>query len=282
MNDNFGNWIALLEQVGGNIAGVAYKYLPEEDFKAIKSTQEMQMAYWSETMQRLHACSASSILRLLKWMKATRLAYEDGNYYGFCSSLRCLLEACGDSFHTLGRVTYPICENFFLIETALRGDAVKVLLSTEVENELIHYVFGRKLSSNEKKSLDASHSAKQVREYIDAIGDAAVQELYAELCQVSHPSMYSLLPFMLFLEDGTLVLHKEDVDSELNSHIEQRYGESIHDAISLAAVTAICSLALINQFNAPVIETLKTEDVLPVIESSPLWAKIQQKVAASV
>jgi len=195
------------------IRGVAYNYTPDQDFLKVDSIEEMQLIYWSEIIQRIHFCAATSIKRVKKWYDAMQAGYKSENYYGFCSAIRGLIEACSDTFYTVSKVMDPICSEFSIIEKALNGKAKKVLLSEGIENELIHYIFARKLTAAEKRRFHPSHDAKQARAYLDSVQDQAVLNLHLELCQVSHPSQVSLVPFLLSTDEYSLILHKFDVNA---------------------------------------------------------------------
>lgn len=263
------------------IEGISYNFTPPSDFRKIVSLEESQLVYWSEIVQRLHASSATSIFRLIKWIDSALLAY-DNNYYSLCSSIRGLIEACGDTFYTLSKVIYPICDNFKEIEIALNGYSSRLMISSEIENELIHFIYARKLDKIQKSSFDSAHNARQVRDYINAIGSQSVTELYAELCQVSHPSALSLIPFILSTDENEFVLHKENVDSILNENLIDRNKNAIEEALRLALVISICGLYVINQFDAEVIQPLKLdEDVFTGFESSEIWETLKLKILTS-
>lgn len=264
------------------IRGVAYNYTSEQDFLKVDSIEEMQLIYWSEIIQRIHVCGATSIKRVKKWYDAIQTGYESENYYAFCSALRGLIEACSDTFYTVSKIMDPICTEFVTIEQALNGHAKKVLLSEEIENELIHYIFARKLTKAEKNKSPSSHDAKQVRAYLDAVQEQAVLDLYAELCQVSHPSQVSLVPFLLSTDEYSLMLHKSDVDAELNKHLLQRHKPAILAASKFAVLPAMCVLKLINEFEASLIEALRTDEgALAPATESPLWKGMAQQIEAS-
>ena len=107
------------------IRGVAYNYTNPEDFLKIDSIEEMQLVYWSEIIQRMHVCAATSIKRVKKWFDAVSNAYDAENYYGFCATLRGLVEACADTFYSTSKIIEPICANFSAVEIALNGHAKK-------------------------------------------------------------------------------------------------------------------------------------------------------------
>lgn len=262
-----------------SIPGVAYKFISDEDFLKIDNIQESQLVYWSEIFQRLHACSSTTLLRLKKWLDSTQIAYEHKNYYGFCSSVRGLIEACSDSFYTLARVIYPIAENFNKIRIATIGESVKPIFAESIENHLIHYLFARKLTRPEKDSFPDSHNAKQVREYLDDFKNDNAIELYAELCQVSHPSTFSLIPFLIEHEEHGLMLHKEQIDDELIINILKRHRETIYTCTMYALATSLCGLKMVNHLNVPLLESLTTkENAFKSIEGHPLWGTIEEMI----
>ena len=262
-----------------SIPGVAYKFIKDEDFLNIDNIPESQLVYWSETIQRLHACSATTLLRLKKWIEAIQVAFEKKNYYGFCASIRGLIEACSDSFYTLGRVIYPIAENFKQIRVATKGESNQTFLSEEIENHLIHYLLARKLMRSEKDSFPDSHNARQVREYLESLKDDNAIELYAELCQVSHPSTLSLIPFLIEHDEYGLTLHKEQIDDTLNRNVLERHRETIYNCTMYALATSLCGLKMINYFDVPLFESLHTDEKAFIsLEGYPLWLSIEEQI----
>lgn len=261
------------------LAKVAYKFTSEEDFSKIKSIEEMQLVYWSEIIQRLHVTGATTVLRLKKWYEAIDGSYKSKNYYGFCASLRGLLEACSDSFFSIGKIIIPIAENFSHIKDAIDGEAKKTVLATDIENELIHYIFGRKLSISERQSFEDSHKAKQVREYLDSIQSDSLNELYSELCQVSHPSLMSFIPFMMATSEHGLMLHNESIDEELNKNILERHRSTIYETTVFALGPALCSLKLVNLLSGSLLEALRTDErAFKGISEYDLWVKLETMI----
>ncbi|MCP4986953.1 MAG: hypothetical protein GY928_13150 [Colwellia sp.] len=270
---------SVLVEVDGYISKVAYKFIPEEQFKKIDNIPEMQLVYWSEIIQRFHISNATSLLRVKKWYEAMNAAYDNNNYYGFCAAIRGLLESCSDSFYSLGRVIFPIAENFNNIKIAIEGKSQKTLFAEEIEQELIHYIFGRKLSRSEQDMFPLSHNAKQVRKYLDSIDNASLNSLYSELCQISHPSIMSFLPFMMELDDHGLTLHNERIDNELNKNLLERHRKTIYNTTIYALGPSLCGLKIINKLNTPLLESLKTnEKAFKSLEGYGLWSSIEQAI----
>jgi hypothetical protein len=272
----------VLLDVEPKIRGVAYKYTSQEDFRKIKSVEEMQLVYWSEIVQRMHVCAATSIKRAKKWIEASNVAYQADNFYGFCSALRGLVEACADTFYTVSKIVDPICTNFAIIERALNENATKILLSQEIEDALIHYVFARKLTKTEKAGLASAHDAEHVKTYVECLANQEIVDFYSELCQVSHPSAMSLVPFLTGNEHYSLILHDEHLDRELNDDLLLRYKKAIVAGTNMSVLPAMCVLKLINEFDAPITEALRTDDrsLAPAVQMG-LWQDMVSKIRAS-
>jgi hypothetical protein len=270
---------SILLGVEESIPGVVYKFTKDENFQEIDNISESQLVYWSEIIQRLHACSATTLLRLKKWIEAIQIAFEQKNYYGFCASSRGLIEACSDSFYTLGSVIYPIAENFKYIKIATKGESTKIILSESIENHLIHYLYARKLTRPEKDAFPDSHNAIDVREYLKSINDENAIKLYAELCQVSHPSTMSLIPFLIENDEYGLTLHKKQIDDILNRNILDRHRETIYNSTMHALATSLCGLKMVNYFDVPLFESLHTDEKAFIsLEGYPLWLSIEEKI----
>jgi hypothetical protein len=277
MIEELAPYYSLLEEAAAGLSGVVYKYTTEDEFTKITSIPELQLVYWSEMVQRLHACACTSILRMKKWCEAANLSYLVHNYFGLCASLRGLIEACADTFFCHGNVLFVFATNFQTITTALRAEASKIYLAEGVEQALMHYVFGRKLSTQEKSTSEALHNARHVQEYLESIGNPAVTELYSDLCQVSHPSMMSLVPFLTQTVEHGLVFHTHNIDDELNKKLLRQHRAGLEKALTFGMTSSLCALGLINEFDAVIVETLQCRDnkALRELERIPLWARLK-------
>ena len=271
-----------LKKIISSIKTVSYTFMDDEVFEKLEKLSESQYIYWIEIIQRTHFCAFTSLQRVFKWMNSMNDSWNTNNYYGFCTSIRGLIEACSDSFYTISKIIYPITENHFLIEKALNGKAETLTLSEDIENELIHYMFGRKLSSEEKRENPQSHKALQVTDYLNHIGDEKVKRLYSELCQVSHPSMMSFAPFSYNDPEFGQVIHNQDIDSILNNQVLKEYKESIILAINFAIVPSIALLNLISITDAKSINSLKIHaNLLKYVNQSEYWKELEQIVQKS-
>ncbi|WP_077261235.1 hypothetical protein [Vibrio campbellii] len=279
MNNKINDIIHLLDSVDQKIARVGYRYQEMENFAKIDNVEELQFVYWNEMLQRYHFCCATTLLRLKKWFEALKLSYDAENYYGFCTALRGIIESCADSFYLFGKITYAFADNFSHIKQAVTGQSKIALLSEEAENELIHYMYARKLTKEEKNSAPSCHNVKLVSDYLNVMKSEKLNELYSELCQVSHPSMLSLIPFVYSTEEHAIILHGDTVDSSLNKGLINRFDETIYQATILAIIPALTGLRIINSLNANVLKPLETdESAFGVLDGSAYWDGIEEKL----
>lgn len=278
MNSKILGIMELLNDVDGKIARVVYKYQDIEEFKKINSIEESQLVYWSEMLQRYHFSCATSLLRLKKWFELLELSHEAENYYGFCTALRGLIEACSDSFFLFGKVTFTFSDNFKRIKEAINGKSRLVMLSSEVEDELIHYMYARKLSKTEIKDKPDSHRAKFVFKYLENMKSEKMNKLYSELCQVSHPSMMSFSPFVLSVDEHNIMLHSEYIDGKLNKSILERFADTIYHSAMLAVIPALTGLRIINTLESDLLSSLKTENsAFTYLDGSDYWEDIKDR-----
>lgn len=157
-----------------------------------------------------------------------------------------------------------------------------MVISTEIENELIHYIYGRKLSRSEARDFEDSHKAKQVRQYLDSIKSERLNGLYSELCQVSHPSLMSFTPFMMETPEQGLVLHNAQMDRDLNRALLERHRSTIHETTLFALGPALCSLKLVNLLSGSFLEALRTDArAFKSLDEYGLWGKLEKMIESS-
>lgn len=227
-------------------------------------------------LSRTHWAAASNILRHKRWHNACLKLYApEPNYLGFTASLRGLLEAAADAYHSLAAVPLILAENHAGIKEMLSGRATSCAISQELEDMLIHFHYGRKTAKGE--AAPDSHKAATADAYLraaDGSGRTDMKNLYAELCQIVHPAAQSVL-WMVVGSGEIGVLTGDDKKWILDlcrrhtSAIDGVYTESINPCIFI--------LKVLNQF--PVRE-LWTEDVNSMrMDNVPAWSRIQTAFA---
>jgi hypothetical protein len=119
-----------------------------------------------------------------------------------------LVEASLDAFYSLSPVPRLLAEKEIEIESALKGSMENdLVISSELEDRLIHFIYGRKVAKADSSMTPESHFALEPKEYRNAAGfpDAEREDfrkLYDDLCGICHPTALSLA----FLWDSSEVL----------------------------------------------------------------------------
>jgi hypothetical protein len=160
----------------------------------IASPQHKRRVYWLELLRRAHLASVASIVRATAWIDCATREYDAQNLYGWAAACRSLIEAGGDTLHSLRRVPIALAANHRLILADLAGKGNEILISTELEDDLIHFTHGRKIEKG--STAPDSHKAKQSWQYVKLIEDmsiSGVAALYSELCEIVHPAAASVL-----------------------------------------------------------------------------------------
>ncbi|CAM2892871.1 hypothetical protein [Acinetobacter celticus] len=275
------NFYSIFLEIENSVSQISYKYISVDEFKKLTPI-EWHYKYWYENIQKFHICGLTSILRLKKWYEAVESAYKSQNYYGFCAALRGGIEACADSFYSLNGCVVTIAENFSLIKLALEKvplDIDKFSISQELEDSLIHYSYARKLTNSEKVKCDNSHNAEQVRTYLNSLKNEKIIELYAELCQVTHPSAYSLTPFFINISENEQCYHSLDIDKKLMDKILLNYVNPIINTIEVTLGPALCSLKIVNLLFDSIDNHLRTdENLLIILSEYKFWQILEEKI----
>jgi hypothetical protein len=95
---------------------------------------------------------------------------EPSNLLSFAVNLRGMIESSLDANYSLGPVAKTLADNHSMVEASLKGTLDGALIIQEMEDRLIHFVYGRKIAKTDKDMFPASHVALEPREYRSAIG----------------------------------------------------------------------------------------------------------------
>ena len=269
----------IIECLIPEFSGSKYFFEEPEKFREILLNDPIEgtYIYWQELIGRFHFAAASSVLRSYRWVKGMASSYQESNYLSFAANYRGFIESASDSFDTLLNLPLTVAENQERIRYSLNKENPAVIaISTDMEDALIHFSHGRKLEKGE--SAPKSHKAKSVRGYLDILKKGAGEEvvdLYAFLCQVTHPAAYSLS----FLLDNT---HQERNEYTLNidpdiDNIElllSRFSNVKTPLMLYAFNPSMLSLKVINLLN---IEGYHTEYIEKIyFENIPAWHNIKK------
>ena len=190
----FGELVTVVKQ---NLPDYRYSFMGSEQFLSLGVPKDVNRVYTQEVLFRAHSAALTTIFRNGRWMKGIISAIEGSNYFSFCACLRGLIEAAADAHVTLLPTCHFLAEHFATIKDALDGRMEsKVIQFHELEDILIHYSHARKVARGE--DVPDSHRVKPARQYLEAIeepGSNKVRELYAELCEITHPAALTVHMF---------------------------------------------------------------------------------------
>jgi hypothetical protein len=235
--------------------------------------------YWLEILYRAHFASSTSLLRSERWLDGIITAARHKNYLLFMASMRGFLESAADSFHSLQDVPTLLADSHSVVRKAIKGQLFQMVLSTDIENALIHFTHARRLEKDEH--APSSHRAMQVKEYLESLaagGDHRLAQCYRELCEVTHPASSSVRCFARMGQGltGTVYELASEPDSDHIGHFCESYRDVMPRIVSLGVEPPLVSLRLINEFDEP---SLHTEAVTNVgIESHNVWKQISARL----
>jgi hypothetical protein len=216
--------------------------------------------------------SVASIVRTTRWAEVATREYAATNLLGWAAACRSLIEASGDSGHSLGRIPLDLAINHrnILVEVSGRASG-PAIISGDTENSLIHFMHARKIGRTENSSTE-SHRARQPWEYIKFIEDMkidGVKEFYSELCERVHPAADSLTH--MFTLQGDKWSFRLENEQYLLDEILVRRRELLSNILMAAYNPPILILRVLHKF-----EMFTQLDALRKyrFDAIPLWQKI--------
>ncbi len=272
--------ICTLRAVIPNLRGSVRDW-PEEVFKGsfTKSLEDGIYIYWCELLGRAYIAAGGSLIRHEQWIKGMIGAYQVESYLGLCGSLRGLLESAADSMYSLEFVSSTIAENWYMLQPLMlekRGQ--QMVISTEMEERLIHFHYGRNIGKNEKEPT--GHRALRNRDYIDTIRkfDPGLEALYCELVEIVHPAKESLswtIKHKQAKDHWSIEIGEAGDSSKAISQFLDKYRGTLLNLLTSAVILPLVTLKTLRK--------LQIEDIdLSFMDSINLdgvrgWQKIEAK-----
>lgn len=211
--------------------------------------QQMHSVYVRGILERSHLACITSLARTSRWLSSTVSSFDDGNALAFSSSLRGLLESSSDSFHLLHNL-FPSLESaskYMYVALKHPGDIHNGFLNFEsLENLLIHYAYAKHWKRSEEPL--PHHRNKPNAEYIRCLEDFGVpglSDLYAELCQLTHPASPSVFCFVDETDED--LTFNPNRDLFVIEDILNRYQNSIISLVQYPLNSALMTLSLLHR-----------------------------------
>jgi hypothetical protein len=231
--------------------------------------------YWFEILGRAYLASASGLMRTLRWLEGIESSITRNNLLSFAATLRGLLESAADQCYSLKAVPKTLAENFGLIMEQLycKSSVETVFVCEELENLLIHFYHARKISKRD--DAESQHFALTSADYLASLQggrSGPVFDLYARLCELSHPTMGSLTPFVDEDPEGGYLI-KAPNDKQAIRELCATHAESI---LRMTAGVNCCLLTLrvLNEFP---VEDLHT-DAKDLALDIPGWSMLENMI----
>lgn len=245
-----------IDQIVSESSGIKYTAMfLEPNVAALTSNdpyewyQEVHSTYVRGILERSHLACITSLARTSRWLSSTVSSLDDGNALAFSCSLRGLLESSSDSFYLLQNLFPSLKSVSKYMYVALKHprDLRNQFLNFEsLENLLIHYTYAKHWKKGEEPL--PHHRNKPNAEYIqclESFGVSGLSDLYAELCQLTHPAHPSVFCFV-DETDETLTFNPNR-DLLVIEDILNRYQTSITHLVQYPLNSALMVLSLLHR-----------------------------------
>lgn len=258
-----------------------YGFMQNDLFAKITDSRRSQQIYWQEMFLRAHWAAMLNLLRHGRWQAGCVAAYQiPGNFFSFTANLRGLVEAALDAQYSLGAIPMSFAEIHRNIQRVFRGERNRILISSEIEDRLIHFVYARKLDKQEQRTVPDSHETLDPKDYRNLIGlpekyREGFRRLYDDLCGYFHPTAIGLGIFWQTLPSGAVQVANLD-DRAAITRFVAKHSDTIQFALSLSLTTSALCLRTMNQFDFPDVrcEAVEQWNFSDIRE----WEKIKQKL----
>ena len=254
-----------------------YTFMGFDQFKKLMFKDQAQgmRVYWYEMLARAHCCSVIAILRTRRWLSSMESSASEKNALSFAASFRGLLESVADASTSLSLVPYTLARLNSRITRALSGRLRTIVVSSEIENELIHFSHARYMRNSEATGDLRHHKARTTQQYMDILKEGGVDNVsqcYRELCDMTHPGVNSVIMW-LSVSDGQLALSARQDGSVIQGYVD-RYTDIFQDLLRFGFNPAIITLAVLNYLTENEFHTPKLVDW--DLSSIDLWRRCRE------
>ena len=261
--------IQVARQVWSTAGKPRFSFMPEPEYADLirENLAGGLRLYWLEILYRARLSSLIALLRVCRWVDGVRQGHESKNLLAFAASFRGLLEVAADTWSSYRKICGSLTVNYSHIRRAIDGRAKAAFVAPDLEGELIHFMYARKLTKSEPAPVE--HRARTATDYLELLAQGAgeiVKECYAELCNLTHPAAHSVLSFVQAHEAGNLLEFWPEADADRINDLCVRYGPATDDILMLSVNEPLVALKLLNSFGhraliTPVMDTIDLSDI---------------------
>jgi len=263
-------------------SGQIYTYVNDATYiNTLKANlPEGMKIYWLEILGRAHLAASTGIFRQLRWLTATATLAQTQNFLGFSSALRGLLESSADAHDGLAGVPGALAAMFSEIQKAVQGRLEQRILSSELEEKLIHFAFARRPRKSET-GVPSAHVAKSAADYnrqLESSGSKRIADFYKTLCEVTHPGASSVYAFIRQVDQDHEVLDPSG-DLGLIKGLCDEFRPEVDRLLQMGTNPMLLTLKVLNEFAGT---GLFTEPVASLgLSGIPGWVKCKAKIDAT-
>ncbi len=254
-----------------------YSFLDLDEYKDLlcRDVGEGMRIYWVDMLERAHIAAVTAILRSRRWLAAVLSTRSEKNALAFAAAFRGLMESAADAATALIVTPLTLARDYPDIAKAISGEATAVVISSELEDELIHYSHARYVKNSERASAPKSHKARTTQKYrkvFEPLNANSVSECYRFLCDLTHPAGPSVWMWLEPVDaKGSEFVLSPKQDEAIVARVLNLYKTVLLDVLMLAFNTPVILLNTLNYFP---IKKLHTRELLKHdLDSLAAWRK---------
>ena len=277
---NAAQFIEIVDQLALAKGKTNYSFMAADDYDRVirEDSDRATQIYWNQILARAHLTAVVAILRSRHWISAVVAAAKDKNLLAFAAALRGLIESSADTASALEAIPISFAENHVLINRALSGTLGKqFVISSEIEDALIHFSHARHITKVERPSVPRSHEALKVRDYIEVLEKGKVHKVitcYQSLCDLTHPGASSVWMWLTSENGVNFELKPNQDESNIADYLTE-YRDTFLELLMFSFNPALVTLNVLNYFPLRTFHTLALLDWN--LSSIPSWQKCQSK-----
>ncbi len=275
-------FIRMIDELALTKTKARYSFVANDEYLRVcrEDLGRGMQIYWNEILARAHLTATVAILRSRHWINAVTAARDGNNLLSFAAAFRGLIESAADASSALESIPGTLARDFALINCALSGQSEnQFVISSEIEDGLIHFSHARHLKKAERTTAPHSHEAKKVRDYIEVLEKGQVNQVidcYQSLCDLTHPGASSVWMW-LTSENGTDIDLQAGQDETAIAFYLEKYRETFLQLLMFAFNPALVTLNVLNYFPLRAFHTSKL--LKWDLSGIPLWQKYQSALA---
>lgn len=257
-----------------------YKFMSDEVYSSLTDQVEAGRIYWEEMLTRAHIIALLSMFRTARWFESVE--NQGANYYGFCSSLRGLIESIADSYYTLQKFPLTIAVDFEVIRKQIGKTSIVLTTHEILENELLHFIQGTKFPGEMLRAVPKYYNAKKIIEYLAAISsDTRVVQVYDHLCSIAHPAFESAR-ILLFLHEGETIVCNDSLELEKQMVVKllKETSGTLEEISRIYMNNILSTVSLLNDFGITSIDTEISGEA--EFKKSEIWTEIEMLKEQSI